>query len=576
MHVIFRIVFIALFPIAAFAGSYEKAAKEKMKVEMCIIEHAFEVLYAPLHWKQAHLGWDLRHEVDEAYRKIDALENPTTKDFQQIVRQFFNSTRDYHAAVTFYSTEAASLPFGIRGVNGRYFLSYIDRSQLSASFFPCEIGDELILFNDIPAHEAVIEIENSEFGTVEEGTNRLLAEIVLTNRLGKMGIHVPKGPVNLLFRSNRLDKEYSLQLIWSYTPEKITLGMPQVKSLLFPKTEKLHAKKILEDRYFISPLAENILKGFQGKQGEENFHAVGSKKSFLPRLGKILWEADPATWEFDAYIFEGPSKQKIGYIRIPHYAPGLGFIEQFGDLLKMFQKQTDALVIDQMNNPGGSFFYLYTLASMLTNRPLQTPKHQMKITAQDIDLAVFSIPLLERVESDADAIEVLGTDLQGYPLNFQVSQFLLGYFRFLVEEWRQGKTLTSPYYVLGVDYINPHPNVQYTKPLLVLVNELDFSAADFFPAILQDNKRACIFGTKTAGAGGYLQKQEFASHFGIEAFTVTGSIATRSNSAIIENQGITPDITCQLVEEDFATHYQPFTQAILEAVQQLAPSKKRR
>ena len=42
----------------------------------------------------------------------------------------------------------------------------------------------------------------------------------------------------------------------------------------------------------------------------------------------------------------------------------------------------------------------------------------------------------------------------------------------------------------------------YTKPLMVMVDEFSASGADMFPAIIQDNHRGPIFGTRTMGAGG--------------------------------------------------------------------------
>ena len=47
----------------------------------------------------------------------------------------------------------------------------------------------------------------------------------------------------------------------------------------------------------------------------------------------------------------------------------------------------------------------------------------------------------------------------------------------------------------------PSP-IAYTKPLMVMVDEFSASGADMFPAIIQDNHRGSIFGTRTMGAGG--------------------------------------------------------------------------
>ncbi len=43
--------------------------------------------------------------------------------------------KDYHVDVTFFSTEQASLPFSVRGVEGRYFIDWLDPLRLSPSHY---------------------------------------------------------------------------------------------------------------------------------------------------------------------------------------------------------------------------------------------------------------------------------------------------------------------------------------------------------------------------------------------------------------------------------------------------------
>lgn len=151
-------------------------------------------------------------------------------------------------------------------------------------------------------------------------------------------------------------------------------------------------------------------------------------------------------------------------------------------------------------------------------------------------------------------------------MTMQFVEFTREWIRNVLKEWRSGQTLTKDYYLYGVDMIHPYPSTTYSKPILVLVNELCFSGGDFFPAILQDNNRVTVMGTRTAGAGGYVQPTQYPNRLGIQLFSVTGSIAHRLQKQPIENLGVTPDIPYALTAKDFTSGFSDYKAAILGAI----------
>lgn len=115
-----------------------------------------------------------------------------------------------------------------------------------------------------------------------------------------------------------------------------------------------------------------------------------------------------------------------------------------------------------------------------------------------------------------------------------------------------------------MDKLRPCPNsLRYAKPILVIINALDFSGADFFPAMLQDSQRATLFGARTAGAGGFIDRISFPN----QSIQFTASIAKRTDNSPIENLGVEPDISYEVTPDDLQNGYQGYVSASHDAVE---------
>lgn len=549
-----------------------QSLQPQMLSNIDFVSSLFDAYYAPANWKKSHSNWNLQAEVDKA--KAEIIKNPSisVKQFQRILKRFLSSTHDYHVSVNYESTEFASLPFTVKGAEGRYFFVDIDRSRLSEAVYPIYEGDELITFDNLSADAALQKIVAEEFAPPYTNTDRSLAEMMLTFRTGKKGTLVPKGPIMISVKHAKTGAIKSYQLIWDYTPEEIK-DISTKKSLSLKASPNLTLKSLnppLEQNPFfrkmLSPWMDDLR--ILGSKKKFNGHDLANRESFVPALGNKLWSSDEK-FPFNAYIFQTASGKFVGYVRIPHFKGGVDQAIQFAEIITIMQGNTDALVIDEVNNPGGSLFYMYSLLSTLTDKPLSTPQHRVSINQSDVSFALNYIPLFEMIQSDDDAKAVIGDSFSGNPVTYQFAQFMLNYLRFVVEQWNKGNTLTDLTYFYGVDYINPSPIVNYTKPILVLINELDVSCGDFFPAILQDNKRATLLGTSTSGAGGSVESVEFINLLGIKSIKLTTSIAARADNSPIETLGVKPDIAYALTPSDLQNGYQGYTQAVLQALDKI-------
>lgn len=539
-----------------------------MIADLELIKRTFQIQYAPFDWKREHLKWDIDLEFTKIVNRINDKPSITTKEFQQLVKQFLGSTQDYHVDITFYSTESSSLPFSIKTVDGKSLINWVDWMNLPSGEDQIEIGDELIEFDEFPVQEVLAEIMVSKGKLANTATDRALADSNLTFRFGKFGDMIKKGPILIKTQSRKGGSIKIHHMQWNYQPEKI--GSPFDFSCLAGQLLTLGLEKkispeellnsIQKKQRMICPAHQERIETLNLRQGE-----IGAHKSFLPLLGFPIWkydlnEGNRVNWF--SYIYKNDNDKSIGYIRIPHYSGENEDVFNFLSIIGYLEKHTDALIIDQLNNPGGDAPFMYQLLSLLSPFPMLTPRHQIAINQQQIMEAVKAIDDLELYLSFNDPNSI-GSQMDSI-------QQLKQYYRFVIEEWNNGEVLTHPTHLRGVEYIRPHPIVQYTKPILMLINELDFSAGDFAPAILQDNHRAVLMGSRTAGAGGAVTTFTFPNRYGIKEISYTDTIAERYNLVKIENLGVMPDIEYKITEDDIQTGYRNYRSAINQVIDQLA------
>ncbi|MBA3722981.1 MAG: protease-like activity factor CPAF [Parachlamydiaceae bacterium] len=573
MKSILKLFTLSLIGLQLSMTSSAGAITEEMKkVSMCrdleVLKHTFDVNYAPADWKKQSLHWEMEVALEEAKNKIKSTQNITTKEFHKIARQFLNSANDHHVQIEFCSTESAFLPFTVKKAEGIYYINWIDREAISDAHYAIFVGDELLEFDGKPVEEVIASLKSAGGWNSDLPTYQAFAEIILTNRKGKRGEDIPEGPVGITLRSAKDDSIRSFQLMWDYQPESIKnpADMDHLADSIFPLLNQENKRKKIASLDMCTPAYSLYKSDNDQKEG-----ALGSYKSFVPPLGKITWENEEEC-QFHAYIYQNKEGKRIGYVRIPTYVGDQGDIEEFGKIISYYQKNTDALVIDQLHNPGGRVNYHYGLASMLTNRPLVTPKHHLKLTHQDVLSAFEDLNILKHVKSNDDAMLFFPDDPY---MNYEYALFEKEFVRFIIKEWNAGRIFTRPVHLGGVDHINPHPKYNYTKPILILINEMDFSCADFFPAIMQDNKRATLFGMRTAGAGGCVDRANLENSNGISKFSYTYTIAERVDKQLIENVGIAPDIEYQITAQDLQKGYIPYIKAVNNAVQDLLKVKSK-
>src|SRR5262249_7486908 len=130
---------------------------------------------------------------------------------------------------------------------------------------------------------------------------------------------------------------------------------------------------------------------------------------------------------------------------------------------------------------------------------------------------------------------------------------------------QQSRGMTGPLPVCTPNFEDVPPAVDkngkplvYTKPILVLVDDMSLSSAEVFAMLLQDTGRAPVLGVRTAGGGG--TPEQYQAGVYSEGFTrVTETMVTRPKPVStpgfppadhLENVGVYPDIYVDYMTRD--------------------------
>ena len=124
--------------------------------------------------------------------------------------------------------------------------------------------------------------------------------------------------------------------------------------------------------------------------------------------------------------------------------------------------------------------------------------------------------------------------------------------------------------------------IGYTKPVMLLVDDVSASAAELFAAALQDNGRALLYGMRTVGAGGAVSEYP-AGVYSETTASMAFTILVRKNSSqydgfpatdYIENVGVRPDkVDDYMTEENLFQGGKPFVDRFLAAMVEISTGR---
>ncbi|HWO11711.1 MAG TPA: S41 family peptidase, partial [Polyangiaceae bacterium] len=502
---------------------------------------------------------------DEARERL--AEQPGDDNFYASANWFLNQLQDAHVSL---GSGARSNPvtayrvlIDLQSVEGRALVQNL--ADPSLADLGIAVGDEVVSVDGVAPHDYLDDILDVESLANPLSNQQLIAFVFV--RPGFAARLRPQGPTaRVVFR--RADaSEYTRDLIWrEVVRDPIRFVQPVAGGT-----------RVRGDSFLFRP-------GVEAEAGmpEGSLFTLGAPQPFFLTSQTIAafgiepvvpspealaaLELDPAALpDIFAGVYEHSGK-KILLLRQPTYAPddiGLA-LRYYVALLIDFEGQVDGLVIDQTHNPGGSVAYVSKFFELFGG---DAPRK-----------------FVQAVNTDRlwiDGFREAASEVDPTLASEGARSFLLR--ASLVERaYDAGEALTEPMSLTDVSLLQPLGYV-WSKPLLVLIDELAASGGDAFPMLLKANGVAPLFGQHTMGAGGSVELLARLPHSNASLsltrglFTASRDDGAYVESDFVENVGVAPDIEHALTVEDFRAGFvgyvSHFSDALVAQIEARSPAE---
>ena len=494
--------------------------------------------YGPLEYKIKVQHIDIDALQKKYLSRIEA--STTDAEFYDLVLRFNAEFHDSHFGLRIPSKKRASLGFITDLVAGHVLISDIDVKTLPTAQFPIQRGDEVLTFNNQPVLDVIGDLSLRR-GMGYAHTALRIGAMSLASRSGT-NFSIPTGTANVAIKSKADGSTKVYEMPWVVTGKDFDFGA----DFTTMSGSFLDNQGFSYNQLSIKDLFTDIL----GPQIERSYMCSGTSRIERPAGAVVISEAPVVAYYYPT------SKGNIGYLRIPHYMPLIGTDATAEDqtfamyeyLIAQLEKNTVGLIIDQDHNCGGSVSLLHHILSLFVDTPVQTT--QFRLVASK-----------ENILSTSKEID----DMNPLSLVYLQAQDILAR---LEQSWTAGEFLTSKISFEKGDLVYPNPT-RYSKPIVMLIDELSGSGGDAFPSLMGGYHRAVLLGTRTMGAGGHVTEGP-ALNFSQMKINMTRSLFYRPDGVEVENNGAVPSIPYEITPEDFNQHYIPYrefyTQKLLDLI----------
>ena len=589
----FLLGFFLFLPLKAFSTPERQSLTMEEKInQLDEIISLIRSNYPLLSLKEQTLGINLAR-LQIKYREL--IEQTTSNlEFYYLILQLIAEFKDSHFVAKISGAEDVSyLPLKVSDVEGTVLIHSIDREKLPETVFPFSRGDEIVALNGVPISRVLNDLYRFIGGSSVYAVRSEAVRILFFRP--ERRFPMPTGTVVISIKKASDGLVQNVELEWETGKYQAVLNHP-----------KLNRRRCsLDSQIPIPDGAIVVNSGFEGidplayyyetERGNIGYLRVSRYRffnsynfpSFYGRYLNILKKLERNTNGLvidqtgncggnisDLYafldffikdIYEHPLQ--VSFMRNQNlyleFNRGLSFVSflrslksmfltAIGDLEYQFQEQHSGFSLDsEVINRWGDFFDKYSLA--LWNSDTDTEVFEIEIIDMfKLELQALREEYLMRQINNPDFIESI--DQMIYIIQFRISfNYLLlkNVFESIEDAvsrpWKPWHSRT-----VKVNIAMPHlerlRSFLYTKPIIVLIDSLSFSAGDAFPILMQSYGRARLCGTQTVGAGGWFVLPNSLN--GIDLSMPRGLIH-RQSGVPMENNGAVPDILYEPGRREF-------------------------
>jgi hypothetical protein len=507
--------------------------------------------------KEAKYGFKFDALVRDYRSRVKHARNEA--EYRGIFQEFISRFRDAHVSLSAELVNDAShafrLPVSVMPIENTFVVYNVGEAAKDA----VKIGDEVLAI-DGKSPQALLTDFLKYVGTPNDLSSAHIAAARLTSRSIFLSKGIKAGQTAKLHLRGADGAERDAVLTWTEVPHLLPpLAPPPQAGKSGPHTT-----------IAASSMAAEVTTAELSKMGARvPFYMTDAVKAALGITAEVkpsaaalakfnlTPEAAAQVNYFAATYAQGG--KKVLLFRMPDYEPtdaaaSLNYIRALFDDQK---DQVDALVFDETHNPGGSVDFAFGVVSLLAKSTVNSMVQEMHGDRLWI-------------QSFADAANQVA---QANP-NDPLAAALTADAHLVDDAYSAHKPLSVPIPMFAVNPTLDPDAAHWTKPFVMLTDELSVSCADFVPLLVQANGLAPLFGQRTMGGGGNVEQVATLTNTQAQLSisrglgTVFDPTGQYPDSRFIEDNGVTPDVSYSHTLADYRAGYVAYVNAFNATLKQ--------